>query len=162
MKYVFTTCALIATLFIFDSCKKKEAPLSDPHVLLLFPKKNEGRLSDEQLNNARMYFFQNGQKYVKDFGRADGKSFQKGILKSSDIATLSAVEKIKDYYLEFPDGSIDTLFVDYQQVAEEEGRKEPCFCDKPLKSIRVNYMTLMQQEVTYEGVPIFTYYKDWD
>jgi|GEM_PF-2030807 len=160
MKLLYSSALLIALLTIFG-CNKNKEPLKDVAPLLLLPKQDGGRLSDQELNGMKLYYVINTsiRKEVPDFKRAQGSAYQQGILSSKDVAPLSAVEKNKTFYLTYPNGKEDTLMIDYNQLSEKDARKDLCFCIQSLNNVFRNGQKLNQEGQSADGTPIFSYEK---
>lgn len=160
MKLIYTAALALITLTLL-SCHKDKRELLGPEALLIRPIHNMDVLPDATLNATKLYYFssQTIKEYVGDFGRATGSGYQWGILSTTNVAALSANDNIKFYYLEFPDGDIDTLFVDYQQISDDEARDNDCFCDKPQISIRINGNVPIRDTIQAGGIPVYRIYK---
>ena len=160
MKLFFPFLFVFASITIM-SCNKNKEPLKDVVPLLLKPTQNGARLSDQELNGMKLYYVVNLtiRREVPDFKRADGGSYQAGVLSSKDVAPLSAVEKSKVFYLTYPSGREDTLMIDYIQLSDKEARKDLCFCIQPLVSITRNRDKIVQTGQNSDGVPIFSFEK---
>lgn len=125
------------------SCHKESRDFKDPQPLLIKPVYEGGYQVDESLlDGAGLYYFINltstHKEFVADFGRAPGTGFQEGLLYSKDVAELSAGEDIKTFYLRLPNGTIDTLEIDYQRISNDLAKEDPCFCRFPQKSVKIN------------------------
>lgn len=160
MKLIYTTALMLTTLTLL-SCHKDKRALLGPEALLIRPIHNMDVLPDATLNATKLYYFssQTIKEYVGDFGRASGSGYQWGILSTTDVASLSANDNIKYYYLEFPDGDIDTLFVNYQQISDEEARDNDCFCNTPQIGVTINGKTPQQDTLKPGGIPVYRIYK---
>lgn len=158
MKLLYATILSLATLTLF-SCKKDKRDLKEPQPLILKPTHNGGRLSDETLNQVKMYYYitltSTHKEPVGDFGRASGTGYQQGLLSTSDVAELSAGEDIKFFYLSFPDGTVDTLRIDYESISEDDARENPCFCIAPQRSVSVNGAPAFITGYTVDSIPIY-------
>lgn len=158
MKLLYVTVLGLATLTLF-SCQKDNRGLKEPQPLLLMPMHNGARLSDAVLNKVTMFYHINltstHKEPVADFGRAAGTGYQQGLLSTSDVAELSGGEDVKLFYLSFPDGTMDTLIVDYEPVSEDDARQDPCFCKLPQKSIRLNGYPAIIVGHNVDSVPIY-------
>jgi hypothetical protein len=140
-------CLLLLLLF---SCKKNQSnPCPTfwgyklPYSLFFKLNLNGNRLADSVLNKLKLSYYQNGsKKYISDFSRAINEgslnAFDSGIMVTRDIGFNSGDANIKDYYLEFPDGDIDTLFVDYRKYSQCEADTSVCQCLYPLYSVHFN------------------------
>ncbi len=91
--------------------------------------------------------------------RYDSKLMDKGILLI--VASYLNFDKslgpdhgIAKCYLEFPDGSIDTLAVEAARVDDEEGVKDRCHCSFPIYNVWVNgqLCNISEEYQTQHGV----------
>ena len=108
-------------------------------------KKNGESLSDAILKNLKVYYFKNGNKYYTfqyssvvptiEYNVSDNNTIIQYL--STYIANESATG-IKDYYLEYPNGDIDTVYVDYQKLDHDQAIKDPCYCYFKLVEIKFN------------------------
>jgi len=156
MKFIYSFALGFAAVAVL-SCHKDTRDLKSPEPLLLRPVHEDAQLPDATLNQMSLYYFQNQtqKKYVGDFGRAAGTGYQQGILSSTDIASLSAIENIKTYYLAYPGGDVDTLTVDYQHLSDEDARQNDCFCNLPQISVRVNGAVPPIDTLRPNDVPVY-------
>lgn len=159
MRFFYATALIgLATLTLF-SCSKDTKELENPQPLLLKPLYNESRLSDQVLDKVSMYYYMTTlstqKKYVTDFGRSADAGYQQGILYSLDVAALSGAENHKTFYLEFPDGVVDTIDVDYGFLSDAEAKTDPCFCRHPQKSVRINHREAYIIDYDVNNTPIY-------
>lgn len=112
---------------------------------LFFELKSNGVriIADNILDHLKLSYYLNGNKmYVQDFTRAINEggynARDSGILVTQAIAYSSSSDNIKDYYLEFPNGDIDTLYVDYRHVTNCAGDTAACHCLYPRYSVKFN------------------------
>lgn len=136
---------IIMTILQSSSCNKKDplGPQIINNSLIFVLKKNNNRLPDSILNNIKMYYYTNGQKIrMSDLERGiDEGTFlanSLGILATRNIGATSGDDNIKSYYLEYPNGTQDTLFVDYRHVSYNEAVNNNCYCYYPLIEVRYN------------------------
>ena len=156
MKPLLTLLMSAGILAGLVSCDKNKTALIEQDPLLIRPISDEQILPGSVLDQIELYYFQyNIKKQVPDFGRAPGSGYQAGILYSKDIVSLSANDQVKDYYMKFPDGDIDTFYVDYQLVSEEDGRAETCSCVKPLRRLLFNGKPLPLDSIRQEGADVY-------
>lgn len=148
---VIVSCFLLSL-----SCNKsgEKGPMVIPSSLFFLVVKNGTRLPDSDLDNMKLYYFKNAAKtYVSDFQRATGDGFSLGVQTTRNAGDLSADENIKDYYLEFAGGDIDTLYVHYRHLGKNEANNNPCFCYYSLEQVKYNGVitspdpTITQQKV---------------
>ena len=105
--------------------------------------KNGNRLPDSVLDNLKLSYYQNGTKnYISDFIRCINEggvnARDLGFMTTNLIGVTSGNDNIKDYYIEYPNGTKDTLYVDYRHVSTADGEKDSCFCLYPLKQLKFN------------------------
>lgn len=153
----FFTLLMTATIWAgLASCEKNKTALIEQDPLLIRPISDEQILAGSVLDQIELYYFHhNVKRQVPDFGRAPGSGYQAGILYSKDIVSLSANDQVKNYYLKFPDGDIDTLYVDYEWVSEDEGRKEACTCVKPLRSFLIDGKPVPLDTIRQGGMDVY-------
>jgi hypothetical protein len=155
---------LVGGISILLSCKKSNnyGPQVIPDSLIFVIKKDGNRLSDSILNNMKMSYFENGIKnYMSDFVRATNEGpyngYDLGIQGSRLVGILSSEKGIKNYFLEYPDGSQDTLYVDYRLLKENEAKKDPCYCYYPLTAVNYNHTTPnMDTSIKWQKVFLFS------
>ena len=140
-----STIALVSFAFISFSCSKSrgKGPQVVPTVLFMVIKTNGVRLDDNNLNTLKLFYFKNGVKtYLSDFMRGVNEggfnAFDLGVQGTRKIGDISADENIKDYYLEFQNGDIDTLFVNYRHLNENDAFSNSCYCYYPLEQLKFN------------------------
>lgn len=110
-----------------------------PHSLFFIVKKNDQRLDDVTLNSIKLFYNKGVSKlYVSDFIRGSDEGYNLGVLTTRDIGFKSADEGIKNYYLEYINGDLDTLFVDYKRLSQEDACNHVCKCNYPLESVKFN------------------------
>ena len=137
---------LIALTLIFSYCSKNRlSPCANynfaPPSIFCFDIRHENRpLPDSTINNMKLYYYNKNQKvYLSDFGRLTDPAINSlGIFATREIGFLSADTSIKDYYLEFTNGTIDTIYVDYKAYTPCESDTSLCQCTYPLKKVMFN------------------------
>lgn len=125
------------------ACGKKYEPYPMPHTLYFIIKHNGVHLSDNTLDSMRLsYYINNSKKYVLDFTRATNEdgipARELGVQLTREVGNISGEQGIKNFYLEYPNGDVDTLYVDYQHLSDRAGAKDPCGCLYPFKGILFN------------------------
>ena len=113
---------LLAFLFFiaFSNCSKSNRChyTGMPNSFVFLLTENGKRLPDSILTGVKTSYFQNNQKlFLTDLRRGINENgfdaYGLGILSTRLIGIFSADKNIKNYFLEYPDGEQDTLFVDY-------------------------------------------------
>ena len=146
MKKILLFLFIIVSIF---SCKKKESACPVfwgyllPHSLAFIIKNSGQRLPDSILNNLKLSYYNMGiKKYISDFSRGTNeqeiKGYDLGIMGTRDIGFKSADNNIKNYYIEYPNGNIDTLFVDYRHYSACEADTSSCGCSYPMYVVKYN------------------------
>jgi hypothetical protein len=100
---------------------------------------------------------------VPDFARASNEggfnARDAGIQVSRVIGLSSGDSGIKDYYLEYPDGSKDTLYVDYQHISFDAAKKNSCKCEYPMRPVKYNQQTSSLDSLTTQQ-PVYLFKKN--
>ena len=114
-----------------------------PHSLIFIIKTDKQRLDDASLDKMKLFYLKSSSKfYIDDFYRStnegDYKFYDLGLQGSRNIGFISGDEGIKDFYLEYTGGDIDTLFIDYKKLNQEDACNHPCKCNYPLESVKFN------------------------
>ena len=133
----------LVLFFLQMHCSKYDKCAFDtslvPHSLFFIVNKSHQRLDDITLNSIKLFYYKDVNKvYVSDFIRGSEEAYNLGVLTSRDIGSISGDEGIKDFYLEYLGGDIDTLFVDYKKLNQEDACNHPCKCNYPLESVKFN------------------------
>lgn len=150
----------LVPLFFAASCgkDKKIGPQTIPSSLGFVVKKANVRLPDSIINNVKLFYFKNGVKtYMNDFIRGINEgpfaAYDLGVQTTRNIGFTSADDNIKNYFLEFANGDIDSLVVDYRHLGENDAFRNPCYCYYPLEQVSYNGRialpdsTIIQQKV---------------
>jgi hypothetical protein len=114
-----------------------------PSVLFFLIKKNGNRLEDTVLNYMNLYYFKSGVKtFIRDFSRGINEgpfpAYDLGVQGTREIGDVSGDNNIKNFYLEYSNGDIDTLYVNYRHVGENEAFNNSCYCYYPLEGVKFN------------------------
>ena len=151
------------------SCKKdplKDFDYSDPDNWVLPPNvfffqilKDGHRLPDSVLSKLQFYYYDENNNKVTNqsdfFEEYDNYEMflntgeeaiynQAGILGSLPFAGLT--NKYHTWYIEYPDGDIDTLVGINKKVNTKEGRKDECMCGNPLVFLSFNGKEVRKHE----------------
>ena len=156
----FYCVLIILSISWIAACSKRKGPQVVPASLFFIIKQNGIRLDDNTLNDMKLYYFRSGIKtYVSDFLRATEEGYNLGVQTTRTIGDISADENIKDYYLQFPNGDLDTLIVDYKHVNDREAFNNSCYCYYPLQSVKYNgTVALPDPSITQQKVYRFDKY----
>ncbi len=110
-----------------------------PYSIFFLVNKDGKRISELELTNCNLYYYSKSiKKSVKDLIRATDEFYDLGILTSRDIGFISGEDNIKEFYLEYGNGDIDTLYVDYKSLNQEDACNHPCKCCCPLELVKFN------------------------
>ena len=106
-------CLILVLLILQMQCSKYDKCAFDtylvPHSLFFIVNKSHQRLDDITLNSIKLFYYKDVNKvYVSDFIRGSEEAYNLGVLTSRDIGSISGDEGIKDFYLEYTGGDIDT------------------------------------------------------
>lgn len=149
---------------VYSSCKKNTSENCPtfwgtklPYTFYFILKQNGSRLNDSILNTLKLSYYQNGIKqYIADFGRAGSDGYNLGAMITQDIGFKSGDINIKDFYLEFATGDIDTLYVDYRRLTPCQADTSTCQCLYPRYTIKFNNtIVLPDPSITVQTVYLF-------
>ena len=135
---------LFLIVLTFISCKKnKECPVFwgylPPRSLFIELKQGGKRLPDSVLNNLKLSYIQNSTKlYISDFYRVSDNWYSLGIMVTREIGLKSGDSNIKNYYIEYPNGTMDTVYVDYRHLTQCEADTSACNCLYPIYAVKFN------------------------
>ncbi len=142
--HLMKTISIIFSVFaiILMGCKKRKGAIIVPDSLFFIIKQNGQRLDDNTLNDMKLYFFTAGSKtYITDFIRCNNEgnfnAYDSGGQTTRKIGYVSGDDNIKDFYLEYSNGDIDTLYVDYRYIGEA-AYDDPCYCYYPMGVVKYN------------------------
>jgi len=155
-----STSIVFAVSLLAVTCGKvtEKGPQVVPSSLIFVIKQNSNRLDDNTLNTMQLYYFRNNIKtYMMDFQRGTGEGFNLGVQTTRNIGFTSADDNIKDYYLEFQNGDIDTLYVNYRHVGQNEAFSNSCYCYYPLEQVKYNgNASIPDPTIVQQRVYLFT------
>lgn len=149
MKKLFFVVILLGSSSL--KCKKDTpkfyppGPYLPPHSLLFLIEKDGNPLINSVLDNLKLsykikrFLKKDEKKYIDDFLPAIAPLDSMGIMTTRSIGIISAKgKKIKTYYLEYPDGDVDTLFVNYEYIPRAHADTTACYCLYPLREVKFN------------------------
>lgn len=148
---------LIAAIFVitaFASCRQKEDPDKyhlDINIFTYRIVQNGDKLPDSILSELKMYYIEGGTKYYRtpNVNSITGNHLLKPSHFSGDTylddegvricVPVNAFGVVHNYwYFEFPNGDIDTLYVESKHVGNKEGLQDVCQCNDPFTVIKYN------------------------
>ena len=159
MRILILVTLALATLA--SQCTHKKGPQVIPSSFGFIIKQNGLRLEDSILNNMKLFCFKNNAKtYISDFIRGINEgpfnALDLGVQTSRDIGNKSGDDGIKDFYLEYPNGDIDTLYVNYNKLSGNDAAKHPCYCYYPLEEVKFNGVTAsLDTSIKVQAVYLF-------
>lgn len=142
----------VFVVFSFISCDRivPDPWVLPPNVFYYQITQNSMPLSTVVLDSLKFYYInENGIKiYNSENVEGDGEHVLLPSKIGSDYLDAEGVRACLElnifgvqhntWYFEYPDGSIDTLYVESQQIPKAEGRKDPCYCIAPFTVVRLN------------------------
>lgn len=163
-RLTFWVLLCVVPLMLFNRCsKKQDCPVfwgyQVPLPLYFRVVQNNQRLPDSVLDHLKLSYNKDSKKqYISDFGRAGAEGYGLGVLLTREIGLRSGDDKIKDYYLEFPNGEVDTLYVDYKSLTPCEAVKSGSCCLYLLKSVKFNRVEA-SYDPSIEKLPVYLFTK---
>ncbi|MEI6582724.1 MAG: hypothetical protein WCO43_03945 [Chitinophagia bacterium] len=160
-------------VFVLVSCKKysdSDCPsppyFIPPESLFFQVRQNSKKLDNYSLDWSRLFYIKNSQRFYlekRDFKRAvndlssNYMAYDSGVLVAGwSVALLSADDNIKIFYLEYPNGNIDTIGIDYRHYNNCEIDTSRCKCIYPRFDIKFNGNTAYTNKiVTDQQIYIF-------
>lgn len=173
-KIIFYSFPIIISITILGGCKAKRVQALPPNVLFFQITKNGQTLPDSILNKISLFYFEKGgQKVEHPPANYDDKTFifpasrhstgleGKGVLSSGYIDQLVYSNGANSMYLQYPDGDVDTMYVEVSNIGHEEGAKDRCYCAFPFTIVRFNGKDAPETTdiKTDDGKPIFLFEK---
>ncbi|MFT4062601.1 MAG: hypothetical protein QM642_09630 [Edaphocola sp.] len=169
---VFVVC------MVFAACKQAVIcgdcwiiqPVRDTYFKIF---RNGQVFNDSMLSCTKLYY-KDGGKTISDPGYDDTSFmyvaysyFGAEEFRNSNIAmfrylvSISINEGIHDFYLQYPDGDIDTLWVTGERVSNEQGKKERCYCTTPLRELKFNGKDAVEDTSIHlsDGQPVYIFEK---
>ena len=133
---------IAASILVGGSCRKRKGAIIVPDSVFFIIKQNGQRLDDNTIDNMKLYYWKSGTKtYLTDFIRGinegDFYAYDLGVQTTRQIGFVSADDHIKDFFLEYSNGDIDTLYVDYQYIGED-AYDHSCYCYYPRGEVKYN------------------------
>ena len=72
------------------------------------------------------------------------------------IYELFRKEGVKNYYFEFPDGSVDSLYLNMEYVETCQAKLEKCYCEFPIRNVTYNGKEAKEHELSWNlGTPLY-------
>lgn len=106
--------------------------------------------------NELIYYKNNNDKVFVEYvfiSREKGGKNAQHYISTGSVLTLSHSENIKQFYIQWPNGKIDSLYVDY---LKDLTRDNSCCCQYPLQSLTLNSKKYFEKkEFDNYGIYIF-------
>lgn len=148
---------IICIIFLF-SCKKKDINNPDywdlpPNRFFFQILKDGAQLDDSTLSVLKMYYIdKNGYKVYRnksetmDFPEhiylpsryGDHHLDSLGIRVNYFLPGMATFNNVNEWYFEYGNGDIDTLYVEGKEISNQEGRNNDCYCTTPITVVRFN------------------------
>lgn len=159
LKYIFSLLLTSLTLLtVFQSCKKEPTPTYNPNDKWGVPPssfyfqvtENGVPLITDTFNNEfKMYYIDKEGKKVLDPGKnLDDPRWVGGYKETDEVSDIEYVVMVnpyipnmyemKSWFLEYKDGTIDTLIVFVDNLSTSDAKQHPCYCKHPVKSVLFN------------------------
>lgn len=133
----------------------------NPGALFLSIKQKGQPYPDSLMAGVKMYYFENGKKITNPndatsrpanmmyddtvllqrvYGYNDSivNYIAPGVFSSYYALQAVASSNVRDFYLQFPDGSVDSLNIEMEKYSEKETGKAPCQCLNQITHITIN------------------------
>lgn len=148
------SAGFIISLLTLLSCRQKDDPDKyglDINIFSYRIVQNGDKLPDSIIDNLKMYYMVGSMKYYRSPGGDSssanhllkpsyfsGNTFwdEQGVRVCVNVNSFGVVHNY--WYFEFPNGDIDTLYVESRQVGNEEGLKDVCQCNNPFTVVKYN------------------------
>lgn len=175
---IFSAVALLS-LCAVSACRSKEYADKyglDINIFSYRIVQNGDKLPDSIIDNLKMYYMVGGMKYYRSPGGDSasanhvlkpsyfsGNTFwdDEGVRICVNVNSFGVVHNY--WYFEFPDGDVDTLYVESRNVSNKEGMQDVCQCNNPFTVIKYNGRDAeINTELMPEGSkpPIYNLIKD--
>ncbi len=106
--------------------------------------------------NTLIYYKLDTNKIFVDYvflSRESGGKHSQHYFSTGSVLNLSQSNQVKQFFIDWPNGEIDSLYVDYQKDLK---RDNPCCCQYPLQSIKLNSKNFIEKkEFDNYGIYIF-------
>lgn len=159
---------LIALLSLW-SCNKKQTcstwVVPPPSSFAFQILEGGNKLSDSALAEIKCYYLKGGSKNNIMLLYSDSVLTEyianKGILIDNvDMIYAAGNNGIKDFYIEFPSGDIDTIYLDIEKVETCQAKQEKCYCQYPIRNVKFNNKEVSEHELSWVyGAPIYIFDK---
>lgn len=141
MKNLMILIFVLLSLSI-SGCIKQRDVNQFPNDLVFAIRKNGEKLNTDVLNSMKLYYLKQGSK-IYSFDRANVPSLELldeslGVQKIPFPIGIESGNGTKSYYLEYPNGEVDNVYVDYQKLDHDQAVKDPCYCYFKLIEIKYN------------------------
>lgn len=172
IRYLLVICGvLLATV----GCKHKRIPSLPPNVLFFRIEKDDHKLEDSVLMKIRLFYFDtHGNKVDAPPSNLDDKTFlflasrhstgmeSTGVLSSGYVDQLVYSKGANTLFLSYPDGDIDTLYIEVKNIGHKDGAQDRCYCAFPFTIVKFNGKDAPEVTdlATDDGKPIYLFEKE--
>jgi len=176
MKNKILSLLFAVTAIALFSCRGHRiccAPIPpNPGGLFIFIKQKGQPYPDSLMKGVKMYYFENGKKITNPNDAASRPSnmmygdtvllqrvygnndsivnyIAPGVFSSFYVIQAVASSNVHDFYLQFPDGSIDSLNIEIEKYSEKEMEQAPCQCLNQITHITINGKPMLTDTAEY-------------
>ena len=139
-----------------------------PPNVFFFIVHQDGQPLPDSVNAAlKMYYIDGEEKIYRPPPNIDDSTFVfqagrfSGNLSNSKVLANPYIDMPKTWYLDFPDGEVDTVKIQITELNCEAAKKDPCYCNRPFTSVQFNGVEAPEytEEQTASGKKIFLFDK---
>jgi len=169
--YWLLSLLLIGLAFCNNGCDKCCNPTDLPQTLYFKIARNGQIITDSSyLSKIRIYYYKNGYEIdnpndIDDDNHVlyDETSLASitdslGLFASYFLPEIS-IENHQYFYFEFPDGTVDTLWLNAEKVSSDEAINESCDCTTPIKAIKFNGKIPNKSRDNYQYINYYIFNK---
>lgn len=163
LTWVCSIMALVNACNKPDRCSKWDVP---PPSSFAFQIEEEGeRLPDRIVAQVKCYYLQGStRKYVQLFYSdsilAEYISNQGFLIDRAAMLRVSGDKGVRDFFVEFPDGTVDSLYLEVDKVDLCQAKQEMCYCNYPIRAVRYNGVEAEEHELSWtQGAPLYIFWR---
>jgi hypothetical protein len=130
---------------VITGCHKEMNWTLPPNRLFLQITESGVPVPDSVLTKLKVYYWDAGKKVSRPPANYHDSSFVNlGIrhlgadYRNMGLLASGYIGPGHDWLIEYPDGEIDTLYVETTNLDAEEGRNHRCYCNAPFTVVRIN------------------------
>lgn len=165
---------LATIVVLLYSCKKGGNWALPPNTMYFLIEKDGVTLSDDVLSAIKMYCIRDGKKSYRPSATSDDTTYiaqafprytsnlqNDGVIVNGYADSYYGYYGVDTWYLEYPDGDVDTIYLEVGDISGEEGAKHRCYCTKPFTVMRFNGKdaAISTTLVPDDGKPVYIFEK---